>query len=312
MVEVADDRHVTVVMPVHDREETLREAARSVLTQSHRDLTLVIVDDASSDGSVTVAERLEDPRVRILRATSWIGPCRARNLGIEHASGRYLAFMDSDDRWLPQKLERQLDHLVHLQTSDASVGIVGCGWRYLGGGPARGFTPGPFTRTDVLYRRVNGVGTPMLLLDRRRVDAEARFDPAFAALEENDYLLSSMSGCSTLRVLPEVLVEVRRGRDDHAANSWNAARSYVQYLEKYAHEIADRPALRSWLAFRASRESLLHGDARTCASLLAPALRFLPGRRALHLVAAALGGRRGLALAQRVAPMPTHLGRGER
>ncbi|WP_116209303.1 glycosyltransferase family 2 protein [Streptomyces olivoreticuli] len=101
---------VSVVMPVHNSAATLGPAVRSVLAQTHTDLELLITDDASSDDSMDLLRELarQDERVRPEAAARQGGAARARNLAIARARGDYVAFLDSDDMWLPTKLEKQL------------------------------------------------------------------------------------------------------------------------------------------------------------------------------------------------------------
>ncbi|MFC4243516.1 glycosyltransferase family 2 protein [Gryllotalpicola reticulitermitis] len=102
---------VTVIMPAFNSAQTLRESAQSVLDQSVDSLELIVIDDRSSDGTAAIAAELasSDSRVRLVRRSERGGPAAARNDGIAAARGRYLAFCDADDLWLPTKLERQLD-----------------------------------------------------------------------------------------------------------------------------------------------------------------------------------------------------------
>ncbi|RUP86861.1 glycosyltransferase family 2 protein [Dermabacter sp. HSID17554] len=97
-------------MPVFNGTATLHQSMTSILRQSVPDLELVVVDDGSSDDSAAIADRLAqtDDRVRLKRRSQSGGPAAARNTGIATAKGRYLAFCDADDMWLPHKLERQI------------------------------------------------------------------------------------------------------------------------------------------------------------------------------------------------------------
>ncbi|MCZ1012214.1 glycosyltransferase family 2 protein [Streptomyces lydicus] len=101
---------VSVVMPVHNSAATLGFAVRSVLAQTHTDLELLITDDASSDGSMDLLRELarQDERVLPESLPEQGGAARARNLAIARARGDYVAFLDSDDLWLPAKAEKQL------------------------------------------------------------------------------------------------------------------------------------------------------------------------------------------------------------
>ncbi len=104
---------VSVIMPVYNAAAWLRRSVESVLTQSHRKLELVAVDDGSRDESLTILETFagRDDRVRIQRQPSNGGVASARNAGLAAAQGDYVAFLDADDWWHPAKLERQLSSM---------------------------------------------------------------------------------------------------------------------------------------------------------------------------------------------------------
>lgn len=100
---------ISVIMPAFNLASYLEASARSVLAQTWRNLELIIVDDCSSDGTLQVAERLasEDNRVRVLKTPRNLGGAGARNLGMANARAPYVAFLDGDDLWAPEKLARQ-------------------------------------------------------------------------------------------------------------------------------------------------------------------------------------------------------------
>jgi len=111
---------VSVVIPVYDSERYLSEAIRSVLVQTHRPLEIVVVDDGSTDGSVAVARRF-GTLVRVIRKEHQ-GIGATRNVGIAAARGELVAFLDADDVWLPDKLERQV---ALLQTDPGTEMVFG-------------------------------------------------------------------------------------------------------------------------------------------------------------------------------------------
>src|ERR1700677_5167969 len=102
---------VTVVIPTHDRAETIMRAVGSVLSQTHSDFELLVIDDGSNDTTPALMAQVADPRLRLLQHTHNRGAAAARNTGIEAACGRFVAFLDSDDEWSPLKLELQLAEL---------------------------------------------------------------------------------------------------------------------------------------------------------------------------------------------------------
>ena len=102
---------VSIIMPCHNGEKYLRQAVDSVLVQTYADWELLIINDASTDGSVAVAEEYcaRDSRIKLLYTEcSTEKPATPRNVGIEAAAGRFIAFLDCDDQWAPAKLEHQL------------------------------------------------------------------------------------------------------------------------------------------------------------------------------------------------------------
>ena len=98
-------------MPCHNGASFLHQAVESVIAQTYEDWELLIIDDASSDGSTAIAEEYctKDSRIRLLHTKQSTGkPATPRNVGIEAAEGRFIAFLDCDDLWIPTKLEHQL------------------------------------------------------------------------------------------------------------------------------------------------------------------------------------------------------------
>lgn len=102
---------VSVIMPVHNAGEYIEEAIQSVLVQTYSNWELLIVDDRSTDNSVEIIMKYValDSRIRMFANSKSSGmPGAPRNKGVEEATGRFIAFLDSDDVWLPEKLEQQI------------------------------------------------------------------------------------------------------------------------------------------------------------------------------------------------------------
>lgn len=100
---------ISVIIPVHNRASVIVRAIRSVLSQSLPAKEIIVVDDGSTDQTSTVVER-EFPEVRLIQQKN-LGVSAARNTGIHHASGDWIALLDSDDEWKPEKLQRQVSAL---------------------------------------------------------------------------------------------------------------------------------------------------------------------------------------------------------
>lgn len=106
---------VSIIMPNYNSEKYIVETIESVRSQTLQDWEMVIVDDCSIDGSVEIAQRFTeiDERISLIRFKSNLGVAMARNRAIAAARGRYIAFLDSDDLWKPEKLEKQIAFMEH-------------------------------------------------------------------------------------------------------------------------------------------------------------------------------------------------------
>ena len=99
---------VSIIMPTYNCGRFIRESIDSVLAQTYTDWELIIVDDCSTDNTAEVVAAFHDPRIRYLLNDRNLGAALTRNRALREAKGRYIAFLDSDDLWAPEKLERQI------------------------------------------------------------------------------------------------------------------------------------------------------------------------------------------------------------
>ena len=102
---------VSVIMPAYNAEAFIDEAISSVLSQTMEDWELIVIDDCSSDGSYDIARKYSDQRICVLQNDANCGVAKTRNVGIARAKGKYIAFLDSDDVWYPEKLRSQLEKI---------------------------------------------------------------------------------------------------------------------------------------------------------------------------------------------------------
>lgn len=207
---------VSVVIPTHDRLQYLREAVDSVGAQTREDWELLVVDDGSSDGTVAYLEGLGEDRLRVLERTHTGNVAALRNVGIREARGEWVAFLDSDDRWRPRKLERQLEALeadpaahwsyTRAVVIDAAGAEVEDEW--LG--------PAPATSGDVLeglLRHEARIVMPAVMARRSLLMELGGFDETLSFCEDYDLWLR-LARRSSVRGVDQRLCEVRR----HPAN----------------------------------------------------------------------------------------------
>ncbi len=101
-------KSVSIIMPAYNSARFIRHAVESVLAQTYTDWELLIVDDCSYDNTEQVVSAIKDPRIRYMRNEQNMGAASTRNRALRQAEGRYIAFLDSDDLWTPDKLEKQI------------------------------------------------------------------------------------------------------------------------------------------------------------------------------------------------------------
>jgi len=133
---------VSVVIPSYNRAQFIERSVRSALQQTYKDIEVIVVDDGSNDGTDIRIDNLKkiDSRLRYLKHDINQGAQAARNTGINAARGKYVAFLDSDNEWLPNKLERQM---LLFENNDRKIGVVYSGftWQYADGRPSREQVP---------------------------------------------------------------------------------------------------------------------------------------------------------------------------
>jgi len=228
---------VSVVIPTHNREEGLPEAVHSVLDQTVDDLEIIVVDDYSATPARDVLEEIDDDRLTVLRHEQNRNGAAARNTGIDHATGEYITFLDDDDTWKPEKLERQL---TAIEQSPADVkacytylDYILDGEHEIVGDPYEGDI-----RTDLLLRQVNGGFGSSLLVEADVVERVGGFDERFDRHQDWEFLMAVLEHCRIAVVQePLVTIEGEYGVTDGA--TLEEAKELL--LEKYSDYIEGLP-----------------------------------------------------------------------
>lgn len=104
---------VSIITPIHNGEKTVKETIESVLSQSYKNFEMIIVDDVSSDNSVNIIKEYQanDKRIKLFQLEKQGGASIARNYALKQAKGKYIAFLDCDDLWYPEKLDKQINYM---------------------------------------------------------------------------------------------------------------------------------------------------------------------------------------------------------
>lgn len=201
---------VSVTLPTWNRLPLLRKAIDSVLAQTYRDFELIIADDGSTDGTRDYLEAIGDPRVRPIRLEHH-GLTSARSAALRHVRGEWVAFLDSDDLWLPEKLALQLNRLATHAT---------CRWSCTGYSFVDADERPLPERSSLLHRPVSGhILEPMLkfefvpsivttIVQRSLIQEIGGFDEGISICADFDFMLR-LATRSEICALPESLVLVR-------------------------------------------------------------------------------------------------------
>jgi glycosyltransferase involved in cell wall biosynthesis len=184
----------SVVIPAYNRAYALPTALGSVLGQSCQDFEIIVVDDGSSDNPAAVIEDIADPRIRLIAQENQ-GASAARNRGIDEARGQYVAFLDSDDRFLPHHLET-IAALLNGQPDTAGFAPIivdrGEGRRFIK--PPRAPRADEELASYLLCDR--GFIPTISLVVPRELAARVRYDPAISYGDDKDFALRlSFAGC---------------------------------------------------------------------------------------------------------------------
>lgn len=274
---------ITVVMPVYNRADVIGRALQSVLSQSYGDFELIVVDDGSTDDLAVALRRFPDPRVKVLRHEVNRGAAAARNSGLRAARGTYIAFIDSDDEWLPEKLERQL---ARLEASRGEIGVSITGYYLLRDRLGRREVR-PLADEEDWYRRLLAGCTVSFgscgLMRRAIFDEIGALDETMPRFEDWDWLLRYTAtrpianvveplsvihtgiGWPSAAVVSEACRQIRERHEHAAAKRSAAARRlllstvcYEQAAALYHHR---RPLAALWPAFHSVLLSPLRGAA---------------------------------------------------
>ena len=245
---------VSVVIPTYNAARSIEQTIASVAAQTFRDIEIIVVDDTSRDNTETVTRRALSetglPHKFVLLAEN-SGPAHARNVGVRQASGEFIAFLDSDDIWLPQKLERQ----VALLDDNPQAKLCGCQAAWIDGDGnvvSLLFTGLPSVMADGWKQLLWDcyIATPCALV--RRADlGTAPFNPVLRVGEDRDLWIRIAKKGSVVLV-QDVLVNIRLSPSSYMASSGHLTWQYVEpMIEGHIRSLARRLTLRDKLRARA-------------------------------------------------------------
>lgn len=220
---------VTVIIPSYNREKKIRCSIESVLNQTMSDFEIIIVDDGSTDNTENVVKSIDDSRVKYIKLEKNSGACVARNKGIKEAKGEYIAFQDSDDIWLNNKLDKQLRFM-----RETNADMVYCGMTRHINDKVRYFPTDQKPNEDLTVKSLlsrNKISTQNIFI-KKSVAEKILFDPAFKRLQDWDFSTRVLLNGYSVKYLAEPLVDAIVQQDSITA-SINAENAYNQFIKKY-------------------------------------------------------------------------------
>lgn len=199
------DLKVSVIVPAHNSGRFIAETIMSVLNQTHKNFEIIIVDDCSTDDTIEIIKSFEDERILLLENESNSGAAYSRNKAIANAKGDFIAFLDADDKWLPDKLEKQI---LFMESNHYDFSYTGYSWVREDNSEIGVFVSGPTKVTHKMFLRSNYVGCSTVMF-RRSIYPDLNVPDSIK--KRNDYalwlLLSKKADCY---YLDECLTKYRK------------------------------------------------------------------------------------------------------
>lgn len=243
------EKMISVIIPSYNREKLIKKSVESVLAQTYGNIEVIIVDDCSTDSTETVAKSINDARVRYIKLEKNSGACIARNVGIDNARGKYIAFHDSDDTWRKNKLEIEMSALIE---NNADV-VFSSFERHMGNKSQ--IIPQNLDRGFVKEERLLAyplVNTPVIL-GKAKVFRDERFDEKLPRYQDFELMMRVVQKYKVY-FIPEVLMDSFVQEDSLTKSVVKGNRAEAYIIKKHYDALKKYP-----LAMQAHLKRLGHG-----------------------------------------------------
>ena len=279
---------ISVVIPTHNRADLLPRAIKSVQNQTWTDLEIVVVSDGSEDDTKAVVEALakDDDRIRFIEYFPAKGGNVARNTGIENAAGEYVAFLDDDDEFMPEKLEKQMA----VMESDREIGLVYTGVRVIYVNEDVEYASVPKAEGDLSTEILldNIIGTTSTVMARKEILlAAGQFDVQLRALQDFDLWIRVCQLCKVGFVRGEMIRYYNyTGTKQVSALTDKYIESFSYINNKYAEKMealpADKKHEKKYNEYMLlGNKAMRNGDGKLARRFIKAALKEQRGKKAL-------------------------------
>ncbi|MBR5337925.1 MAG: glycosyltransferase [Lachnospiraceae bacterium] len=226
---------ISVIIPTYNRRNTIVRAVESVLKQTYSNIEVIVVDDGSKDGTDHVVKDIKDERLKYVELDHNRGANYARNVGMKLASGKYIAFQDSDDVWLGEKLEYQIDYIERT-----GLKAVFCPYYSIIDNHEKELVPSkkkyPYDSLEdnlsSILKKTNVIGTQTILMDRCVMEDVGLFDEELSKFQDYEFVIR-LSQKYKIGFVGTPLVDIYLQPDSITKNTdleWDA---YVRILRKH-------------------------------------------------------------------------------
>ena len=219
---------VSIITPAYNCADYVGETIKSIQAQTYKDWELLITDDCSTDNSREIIENFarEDHRIKLLKLDKNSGAGIARNNSIREAKGRYIAFCDSDDRWLPEKLEKQLKFMERYGAAITHTSYLTCGED----GEVDGIVVCRRRETLRSLSRDDKIGCLTVIYDTEKVGKV--FMPALRKRQDWAMKLTVLQKCGEAMGMKEPLAIYRLRRNSISHDKWKLAKYNIAVYQE--------------------------------------------------------------------------------
>jgi len=251
---------VSIVIPTYNHAHLIKDALSSLVAQTHMNWEAVVVNNYSEDATESVVKSFSDNRIRLVNFANKGVIASSRNRGIELAKGDYVAFLDSDDLWLPQKLERCINTLT-VQRLD----WICHGERWFGDGVDKEVMYGPvrYASFDELLYRGNCISTSAVVVKRELLRMAGGFNesPAFVTAEDYDLWLRLAQTHAKIGFIDEILGAYRIHPNNQSRAALRNMQATSAVVEQFFSKIPATSYFEKWRR-RSRRGHVFYGGAR--------------------------------------------------
>ncbi len=254
-----ENPQISIIIPTYNRVKLIINALNSIFNQTFQDYEILIIDDASTDTTEQVIKELNHPKVKYLKLEENSGQCIARNFGTRHAKGDYLAFLDSDDEWLPNKLENQMN-LFEKEGSDRLGAVYGYSYQKDVIKDETYLSDSGYFRGDIHGKMLTGFcpPTPSLFVVKRSVfESVQGFDEALVTFVDLDLWLRISEKYDFDYVEEPVIIKYEQIGDQYINNFDKRYIGYHLFIQKWSKYIREKKGKKGLMFFKRSLVSKL-------------------------------------------------------